>query len=39
MKLFDPEMIGVTGSNNQDTILRECMRSFKIYASKLEFED
>lgn len=35
MALFDPEMIGVTGSNNQDPILRDCMKQFKIYASKL----
>lgn len=35
--MFDPEMIGVTASNNQDPLLKECMKQFKIYASKLEF--
>lgn len=39
MKMFDEQMIGVTATNNQDPILRECMRKFKIYASKLQFED
>jgi protein SCO1/2 len=32
---FDPEIIGVTGTNNQDPALRDCMKTFKIYASKL----
>ena len=36
---FDPEMIGVTGTANQDPALRDCMKVFKIYASKLEFEE
>lgn len=35
MALFDPEMIGVTASNNQDPNLKDCMKQFKIYASKL----
>lgn len=35
VSMFDPEMIGVTGSNNQDPPLRDCMKQFKIYASKL----
>jgi hypothetical protein len=30
-------MIGVTGTNNQDPALRDCMKTFKIYASKLEY--
>lgn len=32
-------MIGVTGKSNDDPILKECMKKFKIYASKIEFED
>ena len=32
-------MIGVTGKDNEDPALRQCMRKFKIYASKIEFED
>lgn len=39
VSLFDPEMIAVTGTHNQDPTLRDCMKQFKIYASKLEFED
>ena len=35
ISVFDPDMIGVTGTHNQDPALRECMRKFKIYASKL----
>lgn len=35
ISLFDPEMIGVTGTDNQDPALRECMRKFKIYSTKL----
>ena len=38
-KAFDPDMIGVTGKHNNDDALRETMRKFKIYASKLEYED
>lgn len=32
-------MIGVTGSSNNDPNLKECMRKFKIYASRIDFED
>ncbi len=32
-------MIGVTGKSNDDQALKECMRKFKIYSSKIEFED
>jgi cytochrome oxidase Cu insertion factor (SCO1/SenC/PrrC family) len=32
-------MIGVTATNNQDPTLKDCMKEFKIYASKLEFEE
>jgi cytochrome oxidase Cu insertion factor (SCO1/SenC/PrrC family) len=35
IKTFDPEIIGVTGLSNEDPALRDCMRQFKIYASKL----
>lgn len=29
----------MTGKSNDDPDLRECMKKFKIYASKIEFED
>ena len=32
-------MIGVTGKSNDDPALKDCMRKFKIYSSKIEFED
>ena len=32
---FDPEMISVTGKHNMDPALRDCMKQFKIYATKL----
>lgn len=39
LSFFDKTMIGVTGTSNNDPQLRECMKKFKIYASKIEFED
>jgi protein SCO1/2 len=32
---FDPEMIGITAKSNNDPILKECLRKFKIYTTKL----
>lgn len=32
-------MIGVTGKSNDDPALKDCMKKFKIYSSKIEFED
>lgn len=32
-------MIGVTGKSNDDPALKDCMRKFKIYSSKIQFED
>lgn len=32
-------MIGVTGKSNDDPALKDMMRKFKIYSSKIEFED
>lgn len=32
-------MIGVTGTHNNDPALKDCMKKFKIYASKINFED
>jgi hypothetical protein len=28
----------LTGSSNNDPALKECMKNFKIYASKIEYE-
>lgn len=39
LKLFDPSIIGVTGKTNQDPDLKDCMKAFKIYASKIELDD
>jgi protein SCO1/2 len=33
--VFDPEMIGITAKSNNDPILKECLRKFKIYTTKL----
>lgn len=35
---FHKDYIGVTGKTNEDPALREMMKRFKIYASKIEFE-
>jgi hypothetical protein len=35
---FDPSFIGLTGKSNNDPELREAMRNFKIYASKIKYE-
>ena len=32
-------MIGVTGKANDDPDLKECMKKFKIYSTKIEFKD
>ena len=32
-------MIGVTAKSNDDPDLKECMKKFKIYSSKIEFDD
>ena len=37
LSYFDKNFIGVTGKSNNDPELRECMKKFKIYASKIEF--
>lgn len=34
-KYFDKTMIGVTGKSNDDPALKDCMRKFKIYSSKI----
>lgn len=34
---FDKDMIGVTGKSNNDPQLKECMKKFKIYASKIDY--
>jgi protein SCO1/2 len=36
---FDKDIIGVTGKSNNDPSLQEVMKKFKIYSSKIEFDD
>lgn len=36
---FDKEMIGLTAASNNDPMLKDCLRKFKIYATKINFED
>ncbi len=37
LSYFDKSFIGVSASSNNDPKLKECMKKFKIYASKIEF--
>lgn len=37
LSYFDPSILGVTSEKNDDEALKECMKKFKIYASKIEF--
>eukprot|EP01017_Pseudomicrothorax_dubius_P039690 TRINITY_DN6117_c0_g1_i4.p1 TRINITY_DN6117_c0_g1~~TRINITY_DN6117_c0_g1_i4.p1 ORF type:complete len:334 (+),score=90.16 TRINITY_DN6117_c0_g1_i4:158-1159(+) len=39
LSLFDKSFIGLTGRSNDDPELKKMMRSFKIYASRIELED
>ena len=39
LSYFDKSILGVSGKHNEDEELRDCMKKFKIYASKIEFED
>ncbi len=39
MTLFKGEFIGLTAKTNNDPLLKDCMRKFKIYASKIEYEE
>lgn len=39
LSYFDKSFIGVSAKSNNDEKLKECMKKFKIYASKIEFED
>jgi protein SCO1/2 len=36
---FENRFIGVTGSANDDPMLKDMMKKFKIYASKIEYQD
>ena len=36
---FDKEMIGLTAASNNDPMLKDCLKKFKIYATKINFED
>lgn len=37
--IFDPNIIGVTGKNNNDKDLRDMMKKFRIYSTKMEYEE
>lgn len=39
VKIFDPNMIGVTGTDNNDKDLKDMMKKFRIYSTKMEYED
>ena len=39
LTLFKNNFIGVTGLHNEDPKLKEMMKKFKIYSSKIEYED
>jgi protein SCO1 len=39
LKIFDSNIIGVTGSHNNDKNLKEMMKKFRIYSTKMEFEE
>lgn len=39
LSYFDKEMIGLTASSNNDPLLKDCLKKFKIYATKINFED
>ena len=36
LSMFDSEIIGVTGKSESDPALLECMKNFKIYATRIE---
>ncbi len=38
LKYFPGKFIGVTGLKNDDPSLKEMLRKFKIYATKIEYE-
>jgi protein SCO1/2 len=35
LKSFGNNIIGISGSNNEDMDLKDCMKTFKIYANKI----
>jgi protein SCO1/2 len=39
LSYFDKEMIGLTAKSNNDPLLKDCLKKFKIYATKINFED
>ena len=38
LSLFDKNIMGLTAETNNDPKLKEMMRKFRIYASKIEYE-
>ena len=39
VNLFDPNIIAVTGSTSDDPNLKDIMKKFRIYATKLHYEE
>ncbi|EAS02110.1 SCO1/SenC family protein (macronuclear) [Tetrahymena thermophila SB210] len=39
LNIFDKDIIGVTGKHNNDKDLKEMMKKFRIYSTKMEYED
>lgn len=39
VNIFDPNIIGVTGKDNNDKDLKDMMKKFRIYSTKMEFEE
>ena len=38
-QFFHKDIVGVSGQNNDDPLLHEMLRKFRIYATKIEFEN
>ena len=39
LSFFDNQFIGITGKSNKDQALVEMLKKFKIYSTKIEFEE
>ena len=39
LKNFDDEIIGITSISSEDVELKNCMKSFRIYANKIPLEN
>lgn len=39
LNMFNPDIIGVTGKSENDQELKEMTKKFRIYTTKLEYEE